>query len=264
MAAGIKIDQLAAPPGVSGKAREDLVTGLDISFTATGGPFLSYLWQLVDKPIDIVGGVQSAAVLSAPTANVTLATPVDLPGTYLVQLLVDSGSGLGATEQDVATITAAAALPGSPFNADPTQLPRRQIAFRETTEHNVDDVVFPSGNPRGWAQERLRWDALLSSLFAGKDWSHARVGLTGGGATIVGSALNVASVTRVGVGVVDVLFTAAMPNGNFEVFGGARGPVGGMATSDLEANAGFRIYRADPSGTLVDQPFNFCVKFIGP
>ena len=91
MAVLITVDQAAAPAGVAGKAREDLVTGVAATLTASGGPFLAYAWRLVHKPIDVFAGVKSAAAIATPSAAVTNCTPLDLPGTYFAEVTVDSG-----------------------------------------------------------------------------------------------------------------------------------------------------------------------------
>lgn len=162
MAAQITVNQAAKPAGVAGQAREDLDLGTAVTLSAAGGPFLAYLWTIVDKPIDIVTGARSAAALSAPTSSSTNVAPIDKPGTFLVQLAVDSGSGLGALAGDVARITFYA---GPALAADPTLLPRRWPATGETSEHNVPDAVDAGGNPDGWAREWLRWRSRIV-LFA--------------------------------------------------------------------------------------------------
>ena len=156
----IKIDQVAHPPGTPGLAREDLATGI-VTLTAIGGPYLAYQWSIIDKPIDMSVPVKSAAVLTAPAMASTTVNPVDLSGTYYVQLLVDSGSGLGATIDDIARITFYA---GTALAAAADQVPRRVIAFRETIEHNSPDALDAGGNPEGWAREWRRWFANISRL----------------------------------------------------------------------------------------------------
>lgn len=257
MAAQIIVDQAAAPPGIAGKAREDLVTGTDVTLTAAGGPFLQHLWRLIDKPVDIVAGTLASSVLVTPTASATLVQPVDVRGTYLAELVVDSGQGLGAGADDIARITFYA---GPALAANPQALPRRQPAARETTEHNVNDLIFPAGNPRGWAQEWERWFAYMQT---GAEFSAARVSVVGGGpAAVVGNAINVAGTNWVATGVVDITFTNAAPDGNYLVIPVARGPVGGSCTVDTEAVGGFRLYRADATGALIDADFSFVVKVI--
>jgi hypothetical protein len=191
MAAAIIINQAAKPPGVSGVAREDLDLGTDILLTADGGPFLSYLWSIVDRPIDIVAPAESTSVLATPTTITSLVTPVDVAGSYLVELLVDSGQGLGATAADVARITFYA---GPSLNADPTAFPRREPAFRETGEHNVADVIFPSGNPKGWAQEMRRWFALVRELKAKVD-ATTRVTIEGTVTTVDATPTTIATLS---------------------------------------------------------------------
>lgn len=262
MAVSIQIDQpgSGAPPGVAGQAREDLSLGFPVTLTAVGGPFLQYQWSIVDKAVDMLAGVQSAALLGAPGAAVTPMTPIDREGTYLVQVVVDSGSGLGALAEDVSTLTFFAGPTLNALAVDPAELPRREMAFREKTEHNVPDLVFPLGNARGWAQERQRWQEVLKRIYLGKSWAWGRVALPAGGpASLTGLALNVGGVGRVSAGVVDVTFSSPLPNANYEVMHSARG-AGGQLYVDSETINGFRIYRADPWGGLVDAGFNFNVR----
>lgn len=215
--------------------------------------------MLVDKPIDFVGAVQSSSVLATPTASTTIVSPVDVEGTYLAELLVDSGNGLGATQDDVARITF---YVGAALNADPTQLPRREPAHRETTEHNVPDAIFAGGNSRGWSQEWGRWFALIRKLAgsAAAEFASGRVLLTGGGASVVGAANNISGVARTGVGVVDVSFTLAAPNANYSVIATARGTPGGSCTVTAEAVGVFTVTRADLAGAVVDADFSLQVK----
>lgn len=259
MAVSIVLNQAAHPPGVAGVAREDLALGTDVSATAIGGPFLAYQWTIVDKPIDILAGVQSASLLTASSASTTLVTPIDKEGTWVLELLVDSGLGLGAQLSDRARITFYA---GPTLAAAPDDLPRRRIGFREQLEHNVPDAIFPLGNPRGWAQEWERWFALIKKLFFGRSHAWARVSLPPGGpaAVVPTGAYNIASVTRVAQGIVDVVFTTNAPNANYAVTHGARGATGGSCCVVSEAVNGFRIWRADPGGALADADFCFDVK----
>jgi len=260
MAVQILIDQAGAPAGVTGFAREDLQTGVAVTLTATGGPFLAYQWSIIDRPVNMLAGVQSAALVTAPTAGVTQVSPIDQPGTYLVQVLVDSGSGLGANATDIARITFYAGPSAQPLASDVAELPRREMAFRESTEHNVPDVIFPGGNIRGWAQERQRWQEVLMRMYDGKSWAWGRIALTSGGATIV-SGFNIASVTRTGVGLVSIVFTRALPNADYAVVVCARGN-GGAGYAYSEATSGFNVQRADFSGTLTDADFTFDVRAI--
>ena len=261
MALQIQVDQPGAgpPPGIPGQAREDLLVGaFPVKLTAVGGPFLAYSWSIVDKPVDIIAGVQSAAALATPLAATTLYLPVDKPGTTLVQLVVDSGSGLGALPTDVARITFYA---GPALNVDPTQLPRRQMAFRERTEHNVPDVVFPAGNPRGWAEEWERWFAYLRSVSLGTFAAWGRIAVAGGGPATIVAGKNVAGAVWVAPGTVDITFVSALPNANYSVLITPRGP-GGMASADTEVVGGFRAYRANIGGLLVDADFSFGVMVL--
>ncbi len=260
MAVSILINQpgSGAPPGVAGQAREDLTTGFPVQLTAMGGPFAAYQWSIVDKPVDIVAGVQSAAVLSAPAAAVTLYLPADLEGTSLVQVVVDSGSGLGALPDDIARITFYCGPGLNALNPDPTRLPRRRMAFREQTEHNVPDAIFPLGNPRGWAEEWERWFAVIQAAGATSSQAMGRVVLPAGGPASLLSSYQVAGVNRVAVGTVDVTFPVPLPSASYAVLHAARG-VDGQLYVDTETVNGFRIYRADSAGTLIDADFSFSV-----
>lgn len=221
MAAQIQLDQAAKPAGTPGQAREDLDIGTNVTATAIGGPFAQHQWTIVDKPVDIPGAAQSAALLSAASASATDVTPVDTPGTYKLRLEVDSGSGLGALADDVAEITfyanqLAATIRG-PLATDPAELPRRRPAFGERTEHNVNGPIFAGGNPRGWAQEEDRWFAVIERIYAGKAWAWGNIDVPPGGpAAVLAStagrphAFNVASVSRTGLGTVEVNFTRPM------------------------------------------------------
>lgn len=262
MAVQIQIDQFGsgAPAGSPGVAREDLRTGFAVTLTAVGGPFLAYQWSLADRPVNMVAGVQSAALLASPNASITNVTPIDQVGTYVVQLVVDSGSGLGALPEDTTRITFYAGAALNYLNPDPSELPRRGIGFTERTEHNVPDVVFPGGNPRGWAQERQRWDEVLQKLYAGKSWGRGRVSLPGGGpAALVGGSLNIAGVARAAQGIVDVTFATALPTANYGVSVGALNTAGEAYADTLTVN-GFRVHRSDPWGAYVDGDFEFNVQ----
>lgn len=250
----IVLNQIGAPSHSSSQAREDFVTGVSVQVTLNGGPFLQQQWSFLDRPIDIVGGVQSAAGYVDPTAAATTIQPIDVAGTYLLKVVVDSGQGLGATLLDQATITFYA---GPTLAADPTQLPRRVPAFLERLEHNVADATYPGGNTRGWAQEWLRWFALISASAAGGLSPWGRVTLTGGGASLV-AGRNV-SVVRAGVGLVNVVFVAPLANANYAVVPAARGLVGGSATAYAETTNGFSVARADPFGAAIDSDFTFSV-----
>lgn len=160
MAVLIKVDQAAAPPGVPGQAREDLVTGVGVTLTAVGGPFLAYAWSIISKPIDISIPVEASSLLGSPTASTSTLSPIDVAGTYLVEVAVDSGSGLGALAGDIARITFYA---GPTLAVAPTELPRREMAAFESTEHNVPDAIQPLGNTQGWSREWYRWFAAIKA-----------------------------------------------------------------------------------------------------
>ncbi len=143
-------------------------------------------WSFIDRPAAIQTGLNSNAAFSAPTAASTNVTPIDQPGTYLIELAVNSGQGLGATADDVARITFYAALVGDPYqgvlNPNPSLLPRRIPAFGERREHNAPDTLEPAGNTTGWAREWLR-------IFR---WAMVNMGAGGGGSgDVVGPASSV-------------------------------------------------------------------------
>lgn len=151
----IRVDQAGRPPGVPGRAREDLALGTAVQLTAVGGPFRGYLWTLAFKPVDVLLGVRSSAALSSPTTSATLVQPIDRAGTYRAGIAVDAGFGLGAREEDVAFVTFYA---GPTLNPSAAGYPRRPIAIGETNEHNVPDAIDLDGNVDGWGRERARWD----------------------------------------------------------------------------------------------------------
>lgn len=161
MAVQIVVNQSGKAAGEAGFAREDLATGTAVALSITGGPYTAVQWTILDKPPDFAAGTLSAAALSAPTAASTNLTPIDKPGTYFVAVAVDSGSGLGATADDVAEITFYA---GPTLNAAWNALPRRIPAFQEQAQHNPKSTLYPSGNPLGWAGELRKW---LGGLMGG-------------------------------------------------------------------------------------------------
>lgn len=264
MSLQIVLNQSGKPAGVAGQAREDLDVGTAVTAACVGGPFLAYEWTFVSKAIDILAGVESAALLGTPNATSTTIAPIDVPGTYEIQLSVDSGSGLGALDSDVVRITFYAGDPASETegapNADPAELPRRGMAFSETTEHNVPDAIQPTGNTQGWSREWYRWFAVLRRLYDGKSWAHGRVSNNGSSAALV-NGMNVTP-TRIGVGTVQLSFTRPMPNGSYVVIPAARGVPGGSATVRSETTTDFIVERADAGGSLVDADFTFDVKYM--
>lgn len=163
MAVQIKIDQAAKPAGVAGVAREDLDLATAVTLTAVGGPFSQYKWTIVDKPPNAALTAPSAATLTAPSAATTQTTP-DNTGTYMIQLAVDAGFGLGARPEDVARITFYA---GPALNPVINQLPRRVPSFLEKLEHNVPDSIDPTGNLEGWAREWRKWFKVIESFGGG-------------------------------------------------------------------------------------------------
>lgn len=260
MAASVKIDQAAAPAGIPGQAREDLVTGLPVTLTASGGPFLSYQWLVDYRAIDAdsSGLARATSALTAPSASVTQLTPVDKRGTYRGRLLVDSGAGLGAGVDDVAEWSFYAGVPGDPVKgspaADPTQLPRRTIAAGERAAHNVPDLLDLAGNPDGWARERLRWDAVSELLFALGVRAVAVVTFTGVVASVARS-VNVTGALRTSLGVTSVTWGGAFPDANYAAMAFPIGPVGGMASVVVRGAGGCEVHRSDVGGSLTDANF---------
>jgi hypothetical protein len=261
MTLAIIINQSGASAGVAGQAREDLVTGVPVTASLTGGPYAAYLWSLTDKPVQYTGSpALSSAAPITPLASSTSIQPIDNPGTYLVQVLVDSGQGLGATPADVATITFYA---GPVLNTDPTLLPRRVPAFGERLQHNVPDPLFSlfgGLNLRGWAQEGGRWFENIKRLNRIAA-AFARVSLPSGGPATVVQSSGIATVTRTGVGLVSVTFASPPPvtSANYGVVGSARGSTGGSITAFSETTSGFMVARSDPFGTMFDGDFSFSV-----
>jgi len=256
MAVQITIDQLTRPPGVPGFAREDLELGQPVTLSSVGGPFFAYLWRIIHRPIDINAGVRATSLLATPTAAATLFAPIDVEGTYHVELAVDSGAGLGASADDVARITFYA---GAVLALDPGQLPRRVPAFQETVEHNVPDVIDPTGNAEGWSREWYRWFEVIRRGVVGASPAWGRVILPPGGPASLASSLNIGFVTYVSPGIVDIAFIAPMPNANYAVVATARN-TGGSCTVYNETVNGFRIERADAFGVLTDDDFAFDVR----
>lgn len=266
----IVLDQATKPAGVAGIAREDLDTGLDVTAAAVGGPFSDHLWSIVDKPIDFTAALQSTATLSAPTVATTLVTPIDLRGTYKLQLLVDSGSGLGATQEDIAEITFHASEPAAtglgPLAADAGELPRRRPGFKEKTEHNVTDPIL-TNNTRGWAQERDRWDLVMRRVYAGKSWAWGKIAVAGGGpATIVTTAglrpqaFNIAVPTRTGLGVIDVVFDRNMLEADSYIVQPWLDNSRGFIEVTTQLTTGFTLETRTVAEALADLDFGFTVQ----
>ena len=258
----ILLAQTGKPAGSPGVARDDFDTGTPVQATATGGPFAQYLWTFISKAIDIEAGVQATSAFGASTSPTTSVDPIDVAGEYLIQVVVDSGSGLGATEDDVARIVfyagdVAGGIVGA-LNTDPAELPQRMPAFREKLEDNVADAIEPSGNTEGWSRPWLKLKAVVDRMYRGKSWAWARITQTGGGASVA-AGFNT-SVSRTGVGTAHVSFTRNMPSANYAVVPTASGAVGGSVVAFNFAFNGFDIERADAGGTLVDADWSFELK----
>ncbi len=203
MAVQIIVNQTGKPAGVAGRAREDLALGVPVQLSAAGGPFLSYLWRVLWRPINILASTRATSALVTPTSANSLLSPIDGVGTYRVELAVDSGSGLGATAADLARITFYA---GPTLSSDPRAFPRRFPAVGETTEHNVPDALDPLGNVDGWARERAKMDLILQTLMA--------TGPTFGNGLVL---INPARVTTTNA-TPTTLISVPMPAGEYGIF----------------------------------------------
>lgn len=259
----ILIDQSGHSAGVAGRAREDLAVGTPVTLQAVGGPFAAYQWSFVSKAIDIDSGVEATSAFTSPAAATTNVDPVDQPGTYMVQVAVDSGSGLGAAAADVARITFYAGLAGSttrgPVATDPAEMPRRLPAYGEELEHNVPDAIDAGGNKEGWSREWWRIWAVLRRLYVGKDWASGRVHVAGGVATKV-RGFNFASVAYLAVGSYQITLSRPLPDTNYLPIGvPLLNPVIAVADTILSTTV-FTIAVADLAGTPVDSDFGFVVK----
>jgi len=157
----IRIDQTGKTGGVAGVAREDLDLSTAVTLTAIGGVSVTqYQWSIIYAPPNEAMTAASGSSLSAPGSSATTITP-DNRGTYLIELQVDQGYGLGARSSDRTRITFYA---GPTLSADPASLPRRRISAFEMLEHNVPDDVDPEGNEDGWAREWEKWFRVIESM----------------------------------------------------------------------------------------------------
>lgn len=259
MAVSVVINQAAAPAGVAGKAREDLMTGVSVTLAAAGGPFAQYQWSVRDRAIDILAGTRSTASLSTPTSATTSLSPIDIAGNYAGRLIVDSGSGLGASPDDVFDWTFYAGDAGDPQfgppDADADELPRREPGFGERLEHNVPDAVDASGNAEGWAREMKRWFAVVRRLYRRQLFAVGLVSLPAGGPAALGRELGLASATRNSLGRVTVAFDAAFPDALYAAFALPTGATGGSACVVSRATGSCVVERGDPGGSLADADF---------
>lgn len=257
MAVLIKVDQAAKPAGVPGQAREDLATGVGVTLTAVGGPYLQYQWAIVSKPIDITVPAFASSLLGSPSANVTTLSPIDVAGTYLVEVAVDSGSGLGAGEDDVASITFYA---GPTLASDPVLLPRRKMAAFERLQHNVPDALQPLGNTEGWSREWYRWFALLEHVWAGKGWASGRVSDVG----VVARSFNLVTPVNVAAGpVYQVRFLTPAPDADYLPLVTSIVPAPGNNAAPTVDNVtvnGFDVHFVDETATPANSGFAFVVN----
>lgn len=259
----IVVNQGALPPGVPGFAREDMSTGTDATVAVVGGPYLEQLWSWVDRPIDMAIPAQSSASFADPTAPTTNVSPVDLVGTYFLQVLVDQGFGLGARPEDASRLTFYAGDPAVPLNPVWDDLPRRVPAFAEQREHNPqDDPIFGLlGNLRGWAQEWVRWFGVIARLRRTAITAWGYVELDPSGATFVYGS-NVAGAVRNSEGRVTVTLATPSSSGAAIAIAFPFRDVGGTATCSSNDAADFVFDRADPFGVYCDGNFAFVI--VGP
>jgi hypothetical protein len=260
----ILLNQSGKPAGVAGQAREDLDTGVSVSASTVGGPYSAYQWSFLSRPDNVTTGVEATTAISAPTSSSMVLSPIDQAGTYLLQLAVDSGSGLGATSDDVAQIEFYAGVPGDPIvgplNTDPAELPRRPIAFRERRQGNFPDSIEPLGNTTGWAREWYRWWAVIERMYQGKSWAAGRI--QGDPVTpVLVRGFNViqAGISRVSTGVILVTFVRPMPDANYLVVPTVLNNSGTAAIDGITAS-NFELLTFDTSFVPQDFDCGFDVK----
>lgn len=162
----IRFDQTGLPAGVPGQAREDVVLGTPVSATAIGGPFHAYRWAVAAPPLNVDTDTRSTVAPVSPSSTTTQLTPIDVAGTYLIEVAVDSGYGIGAREEDVARLTFYA---GPTLATYPGDLPLRIPAAGERREHNA------GGNAYGWERTLRKWFRAVQAIYEGKAWASARV-----------------------------------------------------------------------------------------
>jgi hypothetical protein len=162
----IRFDQTGLPAGVPGEAREDIVLGTPVSATAIGGPYHAYRWAVAAPPLNVDTDTRSTVAPASPSSTTTQLTPIDVEGTYLIEVAVDSGYGIGAREEDVARLTFYA---GSTLATYPGDLPVRIPAAGERREHNA------GGNQYGWEAALRRWFRVVEAISRGRAWASARV-----------------------------------------------------------------------------------------
>lgn len=186
----IRIDQPAhpsVPVGQPGRARDDLVIGQPVTCrNANNVDVNRWIWLLVDKPIG------SAAVLSGTTSPTVSFTP-DIPGSYLVRLVVNDGL-IGEFDEKVAAVRDDA---GHRFPATGETLPA---------------VNWPDNNGKGWGKdlegiirETVDAQSLAGTLVVGNKTLGRDIELTMGD-SVIGE--NGGSITFDGDG--DVVITAGI------------------------------------------------------
>ena len=178
----IKIDQAGKPAGLPGVAREDFDISVDVVLSAVGGPFRQWRWSVIDQALEFETDSLGTAAIVSPSSSTTVLSPIDVSGTYLVQLEIDSGSGLGATADDIVRITFYA---GVPLATEPDELPQRIPAAREYTEHNVPNAAYPLGNVIGWAYTIGKWlDGVVRRLYRVAPRAGIRITTASAGPTV--------------------------------------------------------------------------------
>jgi hypothetical protein len=152
MPASIIFNQVGAPAGVAGNARDDFVTGQVVT-CSNAVAATTYLWTFVDTPI------RSAITRGSVSTASTLVFTPDVKGTYLISLTVN-GSALPADQARsfCAVLTTGVNTKGW-----------RYKAAGETEEDNTTytGLGFTANvNPRGWAtSEDLIYEDVESAVY---------------------------------------------------------------------------------------------------
>lgn len=259
MAASVTINQTGKPAGVAGVARQDLVTGTPVTLSVAGGPFLEQRWSIRSLAVDVVQEVRASSVLSSTTTSTTTLSPINVAGTYAGRLVVDSGSGLGATPDDIFDWSFYAGIDGDPIHgaiaSDGDDLPQRKPSFGERLEHNVPDAIDPSGNKEGWKRTLDRWFAVIERLFQRQAFVIAII-TTDGVTAEVARGSGVATATLNSVGTFTLTFTKDFPDYQY---GAVAIPLGvaGNAIVTMQDVDTCVVERADIGGTLANLDFLF-------
>jgi hypothetical protein len=212
----------------------------------------TWKYELLDVP---PGSAVSLATQGPGLLTTFTFGPPDVPGSYRVRLTVVGTSG----ETDVDIRVFAVPFPqfqllAPPYQANPPPLPLAGAGAKP------DEMNF-SGSARGWSGDpaqvhKLLYDALsaLNTL----NGANGRVNVPGGGPATLVRGTNVASVTRIGLGFVNVVFTRPMPDDLYRVLvtpynnDNITAPIAVLST-------GFTAIIEDDAGSAVDGDFCFIV-----